>query len=273
MSHHRIESGRALLAAEVAGEGAPVVFLHAAVTDRRLWRVELEGVGATSRAIAYDRRGFGETRAETEDYSSVADLMAVLEATAEGAAAILVGCSQGGRIAIDAAFRHPSRVRGLVLIAPSVTGAPEATYPPEIESVTAQLTEAEKGGDPERIGALKARLWLDGPLAPEGRVAGPARRLFHEMHSIVLRSPPVGSDSDTAPNFQRLSELSVPSLILWGDLDFPHIQERCRHMVAAMPRASGRKMTKVAHLPSLERPAEVTGLLTDFIDRCPGGRA
>lgn len=98
---HLITSGRASLATEVTGHGDPVIFLHAAVTDRRTWRAELEGVGAQHLAIAYDRRGFGETVAEEEDYSSVSDLMAVLDATTNGAPAIVVRCSQGGRIAID----------------------------------------------------------------------------------------------------------------------------------------------------------------------------
>ncbi|MGY8633890.1 alpha/beta fold hydrolase [Bradyrhizobium sp. 14AA] len=105
-----IASGRARLATEVAGDGTAVVFLHANVCDRRMWRAQLNGIAGTHKAVAYDRRGFGETRAEPEDFSALADLVAVLEATANGKPAILVGCSLGGRIALDAAVRHPSRV-------------------------------------------------------------------------------------------------------------------------------------------------------------------
>ncbi|MFP3741277.1 alpha/beta fold hydrolase, partial [Burkholderia sp. SIMBA_019] len=77
--------------------------------------------------MAYDRRGFGETFAIAEDHSSVDDLITVLESVAEGRSAILVASSQGGGIALDAALRYPSFVRGLVLIAPNVTGAPKIT--------------------------------------------------------------------------------------------------------------------------------------------------
>ena len=106
--NHQVVSGRAMLAAEVVGRGTPVVFLHAGACDRRMWRAQLDGVGVGSKAIAYDRRGCGETRAEKEDFSAVADLMAVMGAMADGATAILVGCSEGGRIVLDAALRHPS---------------------------------------------------------------------------------------------------------------------------------------------------------------------
>lgn len=269
-SDHQVASGRAVLATEVVGRGNPVVFLHANVCDRRMWRAQLEGVGATNKAIAYDRRGFGGTRAEKEDFSAVADLMAVIDATADGAPAVLVGCSGGGKVALDAALRHPSSVRALVLIAPTVGGAPEAAHPPEIEDLLARQREAEEIGDLDRVNAIKARLWLDGPLAPEGRVTGETRRLFLDMNAIALRSPPTGASLDAAPAYPRLGEIRVPSLVIWGDLDFPHIQERCRQVASVVPNGSGHRLTGVAHLPSLERPAEVTGLLTDFIARCSG---
>ncbi|MFB6419587.1 MULTISPECIES: alpha/beta fold hydrolase [Bradyrhizobium] len=275
MNHHRasmqyIASGRAGLATEVAGEGTGVVFLHANVCDRRMWRAQFDGMSATHKAIAYDRRGFGQTRVEPEDFSALADLVAVLEATAGGRPVILVGCSLGGRIALDAAIRHPSRVRALVLIAPNVAGAPDPTYPADIATLMMQWKEIEASGDLDRMNAMKARLWLDGPRAPEGRVAGPARDLLLEMNGIALRSPPFGSDIDVTPFFHRLHEIAVPTLVIWGDLDFPYVQDRCRHLVAAVSGAEGRELPDVAHLPSLERPAEITALVTEFVQRHAG---
>jgi pimeloyl-ACP methyl ester carboxylesterase len=264
---HQISSGRALLAAEVVGTGDPVVFLHANVCDRRMWRAQLDGVGLRNKAIGYDRRGFGETRAEREDFSAVADLLAVLDATAAGEPAVLVGCSLGGRIALDAALRYPSRCRALILIAPNVTGAPDPTYPPEIAPVMAQMRDAERSGDLDRVNALKARLWLDGPLAAEGRVFGAARDLLLAMNGIALRSPPVGSDMDVLPIFHRLAEIAVPCLVIWGDLDFPFVQDRSRHVAKAVQNGLGHEITGVAHLPSLERPADITHLLVEFLSQ------
>ena len=268
---HQIASGRATLAAEVVGSGDPVVFLHAGVCDSRMWRAQLDGVGADNRAIAYDRRGCGETRAEKEDFSAVADLMAVIDAMANGTPAILIGCSEGGRIALDAALQHPSSVRALVLIATSVTGAPEAIYPPEAKDLMTRLKEAQTIGDLDQVKAIKAHLWLDGPLEPEGRVMGEARRLFLDMNDVALRSPPTGFNLDDAPAFGRLGEISAPSLVIQGDRDFPHIQERSRHIATTVLNGSFHEMTGAAHLPNLERPAEVAGLLVEFINRCFSG--
>lgn len=169
-SSHRVVLDRAVLATEVVGSGEPVVFLHAAICDRRMWRAQLIGVGARNKAIAYDRRGFGETSADREDFSAVADLMAVIDAMADGKPAILVACSDGGQIALDAALRHPSFVRAL------------------------------------------------------------AR--FLDMNGLALRSPPIGANLDVAPAFHRLAEISVPTLVMSGDLDLLNIQERSRHVAA-----------------------------------------
>jgi pimeloyl-ACP methyl ester carboxylesterase len=235
-----------------------------------MWRAQLDAIGAIHEAIAYDRRGFGETRAEPEDFSALADLVAVLEATTDGRPAILVGCSLGGRIALDAAIRHPSLVRALVLIAPNVAGAPDPTYTPDVEKLMAQSKQAEASGDLDRLNAMKARLWLDGPLAAEGRVAGPARDLLLDMNGIALRAPPFGSDVDIRPFYHRLGDVAVPTLVIWGDLDLPYVQERCRHVAAVVPGAEGREMAGAAHLPSLERPAEVTALISEFVSRHAG---
>lgn len=272
LSVSRVMSGRATLATFTEGAGAPVIFLHANVCDSRMWASQMSEISTRYKTIAYDRRGFGETRTGTEDFSPVADLKTVIDATTDGEQPILVGCSQGGKIAIDAALQYPSLIRALVLIAPSVGGAPEAVYSSETQALLAQQKDAEEAGALDRLNAIKARLWLDGPLAPEGRVKGPARQLFLDMNAIALRSPPSGASLDVAPAFPRLGDIQMPSFVIWGDLDFPHIQERCRHLASAIPNGSGHELAGAAHLPSLEQPAEVTRLLTEFLDRCPDRR-
>ena len=60
------------------GEGTPVVLLHAGVADRRAWREVAPQLSAP--AIAYDRRGFGESPATPPPYTHLEDLVAVLDA-------------------------------------------------------------------------------------------------------------------------------------------------------------------------------------------------
>ncbi|UZO99399.1 Hydrolase (plasmid) [Roseomonas mucosa] len=222
-------------------------------------------LGTDHQVIAYDRRGFGETQAEREDHSAVEDLTAVLDAVTEGKPAVLVGCSMGGKIALDAALRYPARVRGLVLIAPSVEGAPAPDYSPEVAEMVAWAQAAEASGDPTRTAAAKARLWLDGPLAPEGRVGGAPRRLFLDMIGIALSAPAVGANLDRTPAYGRLGTITVPTFVIQGDLDFPHIQARSRHIAETVPGGSLHELTDVAHLPALERPDVLADLISNFL--------
>lgn len=266
-NHHQIASGRSTLHAEVMGSGDPVVFLHAAVCDSRMWRMQMQVVSETHTAIAYDRRGFGLTTAEKEDHSAVADLLAVLDAVAGAKPATLVACSQGGRVALDAALLHPDRIRALLLISPSVAGAPDPVFTAEIQTLVTQQKQAEAANDLDRVNAIKAHLWLDGPLQKEGRVCGEPRDLFLDMNGIALRMPPVGANTDAVTAYTRLHEIAAPALVICGDMDFPHILERSRQMATAMPDATFQPLPDAAHLPSLEQPAVITGLLTAFLAR------
>ena len=273
MTHATIvHSGLAALAVETLGTGRPVVFLHAGVADRRMWREEMAAVAATGthRAIAYDRRGFGETLHAEERYSQAGDLRAVQDALAPGERAVLVGCSQGGRIALDFALAHPARVRGLLLVAPAITGAPEvSTFPPAIERWLASMEHAEAAADLDTINALEAHAWLDGPLAPEGRVQGAARELFLAMNDIALRAEPRGTELEPAPAWPRLADVAAPCLVVCGDLDFPHIALRCAELAMLLPDAEVHTLHGTAHLPNLEQPAAIRELLLPFLARLP----
>ena len=91
------------------------------------------------------------------------------------------------------------------------------------------------------------------------------RSLFLDMNGIALRAQPPGPVVRPAPAWPRLGRIAVPTLVVWGDLDFPHVQANARHLVAAIPGARGQVIAGVAHLPSLERPTELGRLMLDFL--------
>lgn len=260
-----VPSGRARLWVESEGAGEPVVMLHAGVADHRMWHAQMTAPGPQFRVLAYDRRGFGRTQHADEPFSHVDDLLAVLGAVDPARPAILVGCSQGGRIALDTALAFPARVRALVLVAPAISGAPEPTdFPPAVQPLIEDYERAEESGDPERLNQVEAHAWLDGPAEERGRVGGPARELFLDMNGIALRAQRRGTETEPPPALGRGGEVRVPVLLLWGDRDFPHVIDNCRQLAAAIPHARTHIMAGTAHLPNLERPAEFNRSLADF---------
>jgi pimeloyl-ACP methyl ester carboxylesterase len=269
-----VRSGTAELCVEEAGApaaaGAPLVFLHAGVTDRRLWAPQREALGASYRVVAYDRRGFGESRlppaGSREAFSQVDDLFRVLDALRLDSA-VLIGCSQGGRIAIDAALAYPQRVRALVLVAAAVTGAPEIDLP--YSALTQSRIEAydaaEQRGDQAALNELEAQFWLDGPDQPTGRVGGALRELFLAMNTIPLASGSPGEEIVAASAWERLEAIRVPTLVVWGTYDFEHLRMRMRDLVRRIPGAIPFVVDSAAHLPSLEQPAIFNRELARFL--------
>jgi pimeloyl-ACP methyl ester carboxylesterase len=265
MRSFSIPSGRAQLAGIEDGQGAAVVFLHAGVADKRMWRDQMAAFAGHHRVIAYDRRGYGETRYEAESFSHARDLRAVLDGLGIERAC-LVGCSQGGRFAVDFALAHPERVSRLVLVAPAIGGAPQPEQlPPDIEDLLEQAEQAEDQKHFDLVNQIEAHLWLDGPRAVEGRVQGSARDLFLRMNIIPLKSVSPGKDSAAGDSFKRLKEIAAPTLIIWGDLDFPHLQERCALLGKRIKGAQTALMPGTAHLPNLEQPKQFNALLERFL--------
>ncbi len=109
-------------------------------------------------------------------------------------------------------------------------------------------------------------MWLDGPRAVDGRVQGSARDLFLRMNIIPLKSPSPGKDKAATNSFKRLKEITAPTLLIWGDLDFPHLQERCAILGKRIKGAKSELMRGTAHLPSLEQPKRFNALLEAFLN-------
>jgi pimeloyl-ACP methyl ester carboxylesterase len=104
------------------GHGPTVVFCHGVTLSSRVWAKQFDSFPAAGfRAVAFDSRGHGESRAGETGHSLdnlADDLRAVLEAL-DLDDVVLVGHSMGDMTVQAFAIRHPDviheRVRGLVL--------------------------------------------------------------------------------------------------------------------------------------------------------------
>jgi pimeloyl-ACP methyl ester carboxylesterase len=241
------------------------VALHAGVADSRVWEACAARWAADGwHVVAPDRRGFGESAREAEGFSHVDDLVAVMDAL-DLRSAVLVGNSQGGRVAIETALAHPRRVRALVLVSPAVSGRPwedDALHPDEL-MLEERAEAAAEAGDLELANRLEAHLWLDGPLQVEGRVGGSARELFLDMNGRALAAADVGLPRWDESAWARLGEVDVPTLVVVGDLDeAPHVTVG---VAEAIPGAELVRLPGSAHLPMLDDPAGFVAALTPHL--------
>ncbi|NGP18076.1 alpha/beta fold hydrolase [Devosia aurantiaca] len=247
------EIGGATLVGLEQGEGLPVVFLHAGVCDKRMWLDQMQAVSDVGwHAVAYDRRGYGETESQDETFNHLEDLEALLDAF-DIHAAVFVGCSMGGGLAVDFALAHPGRVIGLVLIGTSITGAPWSATAEE-QAIEMAEEDAFERGDRDMLNRVQAHEWLDGPRAKSGRVGGVARELFLDMNGCALAKPTLTQEEERPDAWSRMEGVNTPTLLLVGDEDFsplstgtrpcprpcPMLLRQCWKARRMFPASSGR---------------------------------
>lgn len=267
LSHVAMRSGRGTLAVTMAGEGRLVVFLHSALCDRRQWWAQLGALAGQSQAVAFDRRGFGESSPASDTHAHVRDVDVILEAL-DADSAILVASSDACRIAVDYALAHPERVDGLVLVSPVAGGIPTAScWPGDLERLRDEIELARRGGDIEWQSRLLARIWLDGPAQAEGRVGGNTRLLFLDMAAMALRRAGGVRDAGGVDPLRRLAHVASPVEMICGDLDFPHVVARAEECVGSGQQVNLSVMKGAAHLPGLEAPARFNAALKRLVGK------
>ena len=254
---------------EVAGEGLPVIFIHAGIADHRMWQPQWEAFSPRFRVVRYDTRTYGQTTTEDVPYSNRADLLELMDHLGIDQA-VLVGCSRGGQIAADFTLEHPGRVSALVLVCAGMGGLTEIESDPAQEAVFAEAEAAEEAGNWAKVIELDVKAWVDGfgrPMDAETDARlEPIRALVREMEwASVAHNDEGGQPIVLAPPAAgRLSEIRVPVLVLAGDYDELATQ-RIGDLYASGIAGARKQHLPTAHLPNLELPEEFNRLILDFL--------
>ncbi|WBB74248.1 alpha/beta hydrolase [Micromonospora sp. WMMD1128] len=262
----KIEINGAQLTYDEAGSGSVVVLLHAGIADRRMWREQVPALAARHRVIVPDLRGYGESELPPTPFAHHDDVLGLLDALGVERAA-LVGCSFGGRVAVDTALAHPERISALALF-----GAPVSGH--EWSEETEQLWEELVGDvDPEDFTATAAgevRFWVVGPTRRPTDVDPELIRFAEEMDRWALAAEQALSAIEVGeldpPAVDRLGDLRMPVLAAAGAHDLPDVHRLADRIAAEAPH--GTRLPNVpdaAHLVPLERPEPVNAALLDFL--------
>ena len=233
-----------------------VLLLHASLGDSRSWAPQVEALRAAGhRPIAVDLPGFGAEPLRPGRLSYVEHVADRLD----GPAAV-IGCSLGGRIALELAVERPGLVERLVLVNAALPGW---TWSEGVQAANAEEEAALDRGDLQA--AAESNLFWLGPNATED-----VRDLVREMvvRSFELQLPvyeQVEGVPVEPPANERLAEIRVPTLIVLGADDLPDMAEIASILVDGIADARIETIEGAGHLPSLERPDELNRLLLDFL--------
>lgn len=249
---------------EEAGQGLPVVFVHAGIADHRMWDGQFTVFAKKYRAIRYDHRGYGQSAMVAGSYSLRGDLYGVLN-TLDVERAVLVGCSIGGMTVIDFALEHPEMSAAQVLVGAGIYGFPYEQYPdpPLVE----QIIAADKAGDLDLVNELEVRLWVEG-VGRQAPVDPTVRAKVLEMNRIALNTPSGLGEHVLAdpPAYGRVKTIQAPTLAIYGDLDLAETHDAAQYLGSQIPNARVACLTGTAHLPNMERPEDFNRLVLGFLD-------
>jgi len=259
---HSIElPGRGRIHAESTGTGLAIVFIHADFVDGRMWDGVRALLAPRYRAVAYDKLGYGRSDPAAGPVGRLGELKAVVDALGLDTFH-LVGCSNGGRQALDYTLMHPDRVLSLTLVNASPSGwQPQGAMPP----IIMEMMAAVQAGDVAAASELQLRIWFDGPEREQAHFseeARAARRLASVMNRIFVERGTffiADEQSLQPPALSRLAEVRAPTLVVDSLSDWSANREASRLLAEGIP---GARRVEIAggHVAPLEDPAAFAAL-------------
>ena len=239
-------------------EGAPpLLMLHSLGTNLHVWDGPAAVLARRWRVIRPDLRGHGLTGVPPGPYTLemlARDALAVLDARGIGPATVC-GLSIGGAIAQALAALAPERVAALVLCDTAMQ-----CLPPDAWHERARIVRSQ-GMEP-LVAPVLAR-WVTAAFQDDPAAEG--------LRAMLRRTAPegyAGAAEALAGGDLRASTaaLRVPALVLVGAQDEATTPAAAAALAAAIPGARLVTIDRAAHLPTVERPAEVAAASMEFLE-------
>jgi pimeloyl-ACP methyl ester carboxylesterase len=248
------------------GSGVPAILLHGSSlgSSADVFRRNLHALGRHGiRAIAVDLPGFGKSEAADGLNAALRKTFVLRFMDALGLKqAALIGHSSAGGAVVSMALAHPQRVSHVIILGTGSLLPPLETAAGKVgargEAAQARLEERMVRQEPslaDTRALLEANLFHHELITPEElelRHQNSIGRCFEQFvlrHAEAQEGAGEGKGGGTLPLWQRLAELEMPLLLIYGREDraraaeratllherYPqldlHFAEGCKHMV------------------------------------------
>jgi non-heme chloroperoxidase len=266
------------------GTDEPIVFIHGIGGDYRMWDNQIASLSAGYRAISYSRRSSypnqseGDIRGTNAETNS--DDLLELFGQLDLSSAHIVGHSYGGSIAAYFAYKHPEKVRSLVLIEPALisvfienpNSAKERLFFLLIHpSIALALLDFARKLNPS-LKALEmkdskeaARIFVDGIQNRSGSF----EELPENFRNIVIDNVMTIHDLEAKqPVFKKaqIRQIKVPTLIVKGETSHKILRDIADSLSRLLPNVR-LEVIDSGHFPQFEKPEILNLKILDFLDK------
>jgi len=262
---------------EETGSGTPLVFVHEYAGDLRSWEPQLRHFGQRYRAIATNARGYppSDVPPAVASYSQTQaadDIAAVLDHLGIDKAHI-VGLSMGGFATLHFGFRHGGRARSLCVAGCGYGAEPAQRdrFRTEAEAVAAFIDEHGMQAFAEKYAYGPTRVQFENK---DPRGFAEFKRMLAEHDAVGARNTQLGVQRERPSLYDLVDEmhtLTVPTLILTGDEDWPCLQPALL-MKQSIASAALAVMPNCGHAINLEDADEFNRIVSNFLAQVDAGR-
>lgn len=244
--------------AEGNPQGIPLIFLHALGTDLRIWDDVIVELSDRFRVFRYDLRGHGLSDAPRGPYShaeNALDLLGLLD-TFACEAAVVVGISVGGQIALEFALAYPQRVCAVVLSDTALKIGTDEFWTDRIQNV-------REHGLPFMADKIVAR-WFAPSFAEQqsSTYQGYLNMLSRTSADGYIGMCKALRDADFT---NRVAPLAVPTLVMTGVSDVSTPPTAARALADAIPNAELKVIDDAGHMTCIEQPRVVAQHVQQFL--------
>ena len=247
------------IAYERVGEGPPLVFVHGAASDARVWQPQLTALADEFEVVAWDEPGTGRSSDLPADFNlgDYANCLATLIKALELGPAHVAGLSWGGTVAQELYRLHPGLVATLIL-AGSYAGwkgsLPEEEVRARVAGVRQMLETPPEDFDPTLPGLFAG----DPPPEFVPLLEAIAADIRPQSLGIQLFAMAEVDQRDLLPR------IAAPTLLIWGELDARSPLGVARQFEQAIPDTKLVVIPGCGHVSNLERPAAFNQAVREF---------
>lgn len=257
---------------ERAGDGTPIVFVHGAWTDRRMWAPQVEALADGYEVVTYDVRGHGRTGGSAEGRYTVELFATGLVALVERLdldRPFVCGLSLGGMITQTYAVRYPEQLRALVLADTAVSA--RLTL-----SDTLQTLVFPKWAMTGTIGLLGPKRWADIAFWLAKLTRGESWFGREEHVQSYVRDT---MSAFTAEEYNKifgavydfrmvdLGAIRVPTLVLNGEFESESVFRHTSTLERLIPDVETRVIPDAGHTSNMENPRAFNDAIVTFLEQ------